>query len=218
MHTRKNNKDQILTIQPVALNMFQFFSSNEIYTYSLLNTTTAKTTKDLIRRDSIKTSIALKEKSLSSLKNDAKKIQSYITGINDPVLKAEMERKLRQIEEGKVTKEDLRDLMNTEWTCRTRTQDLCESFGEGAQSIGESFYKDHLKDKDDVTREEIYVLLFFYGISGISYAAHYTLGFINNYFAKPLKEQFRARLRFLSQHIEEKKEETEEVVPQSPRI
>lgn len=210
MHTRKKNIDEIITIDPVALNLFQLFNPNEIRTYSLLNKSTAQITAKFIKMNSVKKSIAVTQKSKSSLINDAKKIQGYISGIKDPVERAALQQKLKNIEEGKIDKETMESLKNIDWEYRSRAQEVCESIGDFTGSIGKDFFNAHMKEKDNISKEDIIILLFFYGISGMSYAANFAIGFVNDYFAKPLKQQFQARLRFLSQHVDENDDKAEE--------
>jgi hypothetical protein len=220
MKTRNSNIQDIITIQPIALNFFQFFSIDDIQAYQSVNRSTASITQQFMKNTIIKNRLGMKEKTLMLLQQDAKTMKEYLSNIRNPIERAQIEKQLAEMEQGKVNKEVLSSLMVKEWKYDSKAQQTCKDISECTRSLSKSYYEHHLKNSDKVEKHDVVILGFLLGLSGLSYLTNLTIEIVNDYLTKPIKQKFQAHLRFVSQHIdrEERQDREEDNNPPGPSI
>ena len=64
-----------------------------------------------------------------------------------------------------------------------------------------------IRDEQGITKTDAAIMVFLWGASGISYLVNLGLSYLNSYYAKPIQNQFKQQLDFISKNKEPEKKE-----------
>lgn len=191
--------ENVIVVDLVALSLFSCFELKDMHNYALLNRSTAKVAHKLIHSCKTHEALSLNDQVKNSVQLKAQKLLSCTS------TKSEEDKKihdlLKQVADGKMDQKAIEVLKNSNWEFKSSGQEFCQEISQITLNGAKDFFSSH---EGEITKNEVYVIAFLFGVSGVSYLINLTIAGINNWFMKPVKMQFQSGLDFFAKNAQKK--------------